>query len=155
VVDAVAVDKGDTLADADLIFEAVSEDAICKYMKMITLEKLRDSLRDWKFEVEVEPEIAAKAWASVGFRKYASAASGGTIGPDGNPSRPSTANEASSTTTIVPVRTSSGASAWKSTSGLSKACWRRTASTIYGAIAWKVWPMEVTTGSVTSKMKFG
>ena len=27
-------------------FEAVSEDAICKYMKMITLEKLRDSLRE-------------------------------------------------------------------------------------------------------------
>jgi quinolinate synthase len=46
-------------------FEAVSEDAICKYMKMITLEKLRDSLRDWKFEVEVEPEIAAKAKLAI------------------------------------------------------------------------------------------
>ena len=46
-------------------FEAVSEDAICKYMKMITLEKLRDSLRDWKFEVEVEPEIAAKASLAI------------------------------------------------------------------------------------------
>jgi quinolinate synthase len=46
-------------------FEAVSEDAICKYMKMITLEKLRDSLRDWKFEVEVEPEIAAKARLAI------------------------------------------------------------------------------------------
>ena len=31
---------------------------------MITLEKVRDSLRDWKFEVEVEPEIAAKAPAA-------------------------------------------------------------------------------------------
>src|ERR671925_33452 len=39
-------------------FEAVSEKAICKYMKMITLENLRDSLRDWKHEVTVEPEIA-------------------------------------------------------------------------------------------------
>ena len=39
-------------------FEAVSERAICKYMKMITLEKLRDSLRDWKHVVTVEPEIA-------------------------------------------------------------------------------------------------
>jgi quinolinate synthase len=46
-------------------FEAVSEDAICKYMKMITLEKLRDSLREWKFEVEVEPEIAAKAKLAI------------------------------------------------------------------------------------------
>jgi quinolinate synthase len=46
-------------------FEAVSEDAICKYMKMITLEKLRDSLRDWKFEVEVEPAIAAKARLAI------------------------------------------------------------------------------------------
>jgi quinolinate synthase len=46
-------------------FEAVSEDAICKYMKMITLEKLRNSLRDWKFEVEVEPEIAAKARLAI------------------------------------------------------------------------------------------
>jgi quinolinate synthase len=46
-------------------FEAVSERAICKYMKMITLEKLRDSLRDWKHEVVVEPEIAERAWASL------------------------------------------------------------------------------------------
>ena len=46
-------------------FEAVSEDAICKYMKMITLEKLRDSLRDWKFEVTVEPELAAKARLAI------------------------------------------------------------------------------------------
>jgi quinolinate synthase len=35
--------------------------AFCKYMKMITLPKLRDSLRDLKFEVRVEPEIAARA----------------------------------------------------------------------------------------------
>ncbi len=35
--------------------------AFCKYMKMITLPKLRDSLRDMKFEVKVEPQIAAKA----------------------------------------------------------------------------------------------
>ncbi len=42
-------------------FEAVSERAICKYMKMITLEKLRDSLRDWRYEVTVPDEIAARA----------------------------------------------------------------------------------------------
>ena len=35
--------------------------AFCKYMKMITLPKLRDSLREMKFEVKVDPEIAAKA----------------------------------------------------------------------------------------------
>ena len=31
--------------------------AFCKYMKMITLPKLRDSLRDLRFEVKVPPEI--------------------------------------------------------------------------------------------------
>ncbi len=46
-------------------FEAVSEKAICKYMKMITLEKLRDSLRDWKYEVVVEQEIAERARGAI------------------------------------------------------------------------------------------
>jgi quinolinate synthase len=46
-------------------FEAVSEHAICKYMKMITLEKLHASLRDWKHEVTVEPEIAARARSAI------------------------------------------------------------------------------------------
>jgi len=46
-------------------FEAVSERAICKYMKMITLEKLHASLRDWKHEVMVEPEIAARARGAI------------------------------------------------------------------------------------------
>jgi quinolinate synthase len=35
--------------------------AFCKYMKMITLPKLRDSLLDLKFEVSVSPEIAERA----------------------------------------------------------------------------------------------
>jgi quinolinate synthase len=35
--------------------------AFCRYMKMITLPKLRDSLRDLKFEVKVPPEIAERA----------------------------------------------------------------------------------------------
>ena len=35
--------------------------AFCKYMKMITLPKLRDCLRDLTGEVSVSPEIAAKA----------------------------------------------------------------------------------------------
>jgi quinolinate synthase len=35
--------------------------ATCKYMKMITLPKLRDSLREMKFEVSVPAEIAERA----------------------------------------------------------------------------------------------
>jgi quinolinate synthase len=46
-------------------FEAVSERAICRYMKMITLEKLRDSLRDWKHVVTVDTEIAARARGAI------------------------------------------------------------------------------------------
>jgi quinolinate synthase len=34
-------------------------------MKMITLEKLRDSLRDWKHVVKVEPELAARARGAI------------------------------------------------------------------------------------------
>jgi len=35
--------------------------AFCKYMKMITLPKLRDSLAEMKFEVSVPADVAAKA----------------------------------------------------------------------------------------------
>ena len=35
--------------------------AYCKYMKMITLPKLRDALREMKFEVSVPEEIAERA----------------------------------------------------------------------------------------------
>jgi quinolinate synthase len=35
--------------------------AFCKYMKMITLPKLRDSLQEMKFEVSVSPEVAERA----------------------------------------------------------------------------------------------
>jgi quinolinate synthase len=35
--------------------------AFCRYMKMITLPKLRDSLREMRFEVRVAPEIAERA----------------------------------------------------------------------------------------------
>jgi len=35
--------------------------AFCKYMKMITLPKLRDSLRDMKFEVKVDEQLARRA----------------------------------------------------------------------------------------------
>jgi quinolinate synthase len=46
-------------------FEAVSERAVCRFMKMITLEKLRDSLRDWKHVVTVPPETAAAARSAI------------------------------------------------------------------------------------------
>lgn len=46
-------------------FEAVSERAICRYMKMITLERLRDSLRDMQHEVSVEPATAERARAAL------------------------------------------------------------------------------------------
>jgi quinolinate synthase len=46
-------------------FEPVSEDALCRYMKTITLEKLRDSLRDWKHAVTVPEEIAARARRAI------------------------------------------------------------------------------------------
>jgi quinolinate synthase len=47
------------------VFEPVNKDASCRFMKMITLEKTRDALRDWKFEVEVDPEIAERARGSI------------------------------------------------------------------------------------------
>jgi quinolinate synthase len=47
------------------VFEPVNKNASCRFMKMITLEKTRDALRDWKFEVEVDPEIAARARGSI------------------------------------------------------------------------------------------
>jgi quinolinate synthase len=45
--------------DANLI--EANRMAYCKYMKMITLPKLRDSLRDMKFEVKVPEPIAERA----------------------------------------------------------------------------------------------
>jgi quinolinate synthase len=42
-------------------FIPANPEASCVYMKMITLEKLRDSLRDLEFEVHVPPEIAERA----------------------------------------------------------------------------------------------
>jgi quinolinate synthase len=35
--------------------------AFCKYMKMITLPKLRDGLREMKFEVSVSADVAERA----------------------------------------------------------------------------------------------
>ncbi len=49
------------MAAPDVDFIAANEAASCKYMKMITLPKLRDCLRDLTGEVKVAPEIAERA----------------------------------------------------------------------------------------------
>jgi quinolinate synthase len=49
------------MAAPDVNFIAANPEASCEFMKMITLPKLRDSLRDMKFEVRVPEEIAARA----------------------------------------------------------------------------------------------
>jgi quinolinate synthase len=46
-------------------FEAVRDDAECRYMKLTTLEKVRDSLRDGKHRITVEPELAARARLAI------------------------------------------------------------------------------------------
>ena len=46
-------------------FYAAADSAECRYMKMITLEKLRDSLRDLKYEVTVPAETAARARRAI------------------------------------------------------------------------------------------
>jgi quinolinate synthase len=49
------------MAAPDVEFIPANPEASCKYMKMITLPKLRDSLRAGKYEVRVPEEIAARA----------------------------------------------------------------------------------------------
>src|SRR5215213_1145893 len=49
------------MAAPDVDFIAANERASCRYMKMITLPKLRDCLRDATGEVRVPPEIARRA----------------------------------------------------------------------------------------------
>jgi quinolinate synthase len=49
------------MAAPDVEFIPANPEASCVYMKMITLPKLRDSLRDMQFEVRVPPEIAERA----------------------------------------------------------------------------------------------
>ncbi len=46
-------------------FRAVNERASCKYMKMITPEKLTRSLKEMRDEVLVDPQIAARARGAV------------------------------------------------------------------------------------------
>ena len=46
-------------------FMPVREQAVCGFMKMITLEKVYRSLRDGVYHVQVEPEIAARARVAI------------------------------------------------------------------------------------------
>ena len=48
-------------AAPDTEFIAANEAAHCRFMKMITLPKLRDALRDGVHEVKVPPEVADRA----------------------------------------------------------------------------------------------
>jgi quinolinate synthase len=49
------------MAAPDVEFIPANAEASCKYMKMITLPKLRDALREMQFEVRVPEEIAVRA----------------------------------------------------------------------------------------------
>jgi quinolinate synthase len=49
------------IAAPDVEFIPANAEASCRYMKMITLPKLRDSLREMKFEVRVPEEVARRA----------------------------------------------------------------------------------------------
>jgi quinolinate synthase len=49
------------MAAPDVKFIPANAEASCVYMKMITLEKLRDALREMRYEVRVPPEIAERA----------------------------------------------------------------------------------------------
>jgi quinolinate synthase len=46
-------------------FEPVRDDAECRYMKLTTLAKVRDSLRDGKHRITVEPELAERARLAI------------------------------------------------------------------------------------------
>jgi quinolinate synthase len=52
-------------ANPEADFQAVNPKADCKYMKMITPEKLLRSLRENVYEVTVDPQMAAKARRAV------------------------------------------------------------------------------------------
>jgi quinolinate synthase len=49
----------------DKEFIPLSNDVVCKYMKMITLEKVHRSLRDEVYEVKVPEYIASKARRAI------------------------------------------------------------------------------------------
>ena len=52
-------------AAPEVDFRAVNERASCRYMKMITPDKLLRALREGRDEVRVDPELAARGRAAV------------------------------------------------------------------------------------------
>jgi quinolinate synthase len=46
-------------------FVAADDDAVCRFMKQITLDKVRTTLRDLAPEVKVAPEVAARARVAI------------------------------------------------------------------------------------------
>jgi quinolinate synthase len=52
-------------AAPDVAFQAVNDRASCRYMKMITPEKLLRALREGRDEVHVDPDLAARARLAV------------------------------------------------------------------------------------------
>jgi quinolinate synthase len=46
-------------------FEPVREDAVCRFMKLTTLDKVRDSLHELKHRIVVDPETAARARLAI------------------------------------------------------------------------------------------
>jgi quinolinate synthase len=49
----------------DKVFYALNDSAECRFMKRITLEKVRDSLRDLKYDISVPTETAARARRAI------------------------------------------------------------------------------------------
>jgi len=49
----------------DKEFVPVSENAVCKYMKMITLDKVYASLKEDKYQVRVPKDVAKKAHLAI------------------------------------------------------------------------------------------
>ena len=54
-----------TRESPDKRFYAMSERAVCRYMKQITLPKLRDSLREMQYPVTVPDDVAARARGAI------------------------------------------------------------------------------------------
>jgi quinolinate synthase len=52
-------------ANPEVAFEAVSDRAVCPYMKMTTRENLLAALREGRTQIHVDPEIAVRARRSV------------------------------------------------------------------------------------------
>jgi quinolinate synthase len=68
-------------ANPGVRWEPVNEKAVCHYMKMITPEALERCLRDGVTEVDVDPDVAARARRAVEAMIATGPAPGGTAGP--------------------------------------------------------------------------